>query len=574
MIKLRPYQEKTVEYLYSLYKNKSANSPSPCIVAPTGAGKTVIFCELIKRITQEGGKPLVMANRQELIFQPQAKLLNLAAELEFPQLRPNVIMGNTPQFVNRGVWIASVQTLKNRVLPDADIVIIDEAHLSASAKWEEMVKEYKKKGAFVVGFTATPQRLDGKPLASLYTEIQSCGTVKNLTKMGFLVPVRYKYKMVSLEAIKQKGADYDTEQMYKDIYKSGKIHDGIIEDYMEHVGDQKSLIFCCNIEHANQIAEELRKQGVVARSLTSKDTSQYRKDLLRKFADGEIDAIANCGVLTTGYDCPGVQCVVLARATQSLTLYMQMVGRGTRPSENKDHLLLLDFGNNVARHGRIDIDRNWSLDGKKKREKLVVATKICPAILEDGERCMQVCEVDADVCDFCGTPFGNTLIDMANAELLMEKKRKIQVIKGGEMVSEDDPLWLELQKTRLTQVPTEFLEKAVEVKGYKRGAAFMERKRRGELTSKEQFNELMKEYVAVYKLDKNIAYSHVYKLCGKQLGVNFYALQGKEKSVLGRIDEHDKNHGTEYIGSMCKIIKQKLLTKQKEQNEEKSKLPI
>ncbi len=556
MIKLRYYQNNTVDYMELMLATR--RHISPLIVAPTGGGKTIIFCEFIRRVVKQGLTYMVMANRQELIYQPQGKLLTLAKELEEPLLRPNVLMGGTPQYKNRGGWIASVQTLQRRELPHADIIIIDEAHLSASAKWEEMIKEYKERGAFVIGFTATPQRLDGKPLKILYDEIYQCGSVKNLTAEGFLVPVRYKYKAVNTSGLKMKGKDFDEADMYANIYKRGAIHDGIVDDYFEYAEGLKTLVFCCNIEHAQTLAQEFAAMGLVARSLTSKDSSVYRKELLQQFADSKIDILTNCGVLTTGYDCPSVQCVLLARATQSLVLYLQMIGRGTRPSANKDHLLVLDYGNNVASFGRIDIDRQWSLEGIKK--KMVNASKLCPAIVDDIP-CMQVCEMDATVCDVCGHVFDNTIVGLSEMDKLMGlgKKREVKIIKGGEMIEEDDPLYKELMAAKLSQVPTELLAAAVQIKGFKKGAEYMERKRRNELTPREIFLDLAKRYSETHKVEKNMAIVHLYKMCNQKLRVNLWAIRGVGKSVLARIEESDLRDATNYLPQMNEYIKNELL---------------
>ena len=554
MIKLRKYQSDTVAYIEQMIEE---GKESPCVVAPTGAGKTIIFCELIRRLVGKGKRYLVMANRQELIYQPQAKLLALAKELEAPLLRPNVIMGGTPQYNNRGGWIASVQTLQRRELPPADIVIIDEAHLSVSAKWEEMIATYKAQGAFVVGFTATPQRLDGLPLKRIYTQIYQCGSVKDLTSQGFLVPIRYRYKAVDTHALKMRGKDFDEGEMYKNLYKAGAIHDGIVDAYFDYAEGLKTLVFCCNIEHAKQLATEFSELGLIAKSLTSKDSSQQRKDTLHQFAEGRIDILTNCGVLTTGYDCPSVQCVLLARATQSLVLYLQMIGRGTRPSDNKDSLLVLDFGNNIANFGRIDIERYWSLEGSKK--KMVTASKVCPGTIGD-DLCMQICELDAPVCDACGHVFDNTIIGLSEMDKLMGygKKREIKVIKGGEMIEEDDPLYKELMAQKLSKIPTELLDDAVKIKGYKKGAAYMERRRRNELTPKEVFLELAKQYATMYKVEKNTAYFHLYKLCSRKLHVDLWAIRGSAGSVIGRIEESDKN-GTNYLQQMNEYIKTEIL---------------
>jgi len=282
----------------------------------TGGGKTVIFSELPKVLSRK--RTLVIAHRGELLTQAQDKLQDagLSAEIEKAKQKASE---NCP------VVVASIQSLNTngRLLKfnasEFDLVIIDECHHASAQSYRRVVDHFSS--AVVIGFTATPYRSDDADLLEVFTDgvIFSMGT-DALTHKGFLVPIqKIEHQVESLDA------------------------EHVLQAYKTLASNQKTIIFCHDVGHSIEVANAFNQGDIKACFVHGGMDKEDRAETLKQFSQSKIKVLANCNVLTEGYDEPTVECVILARNTDSRSLYEQMIGRGTRLAPGKTHLKVIEL---------------------------------------------------------------------------------------------------------------------------------------------------------------------------------------------------------------------------------------
>lgn len=362
------------------------------IVAPTGAGKTTIAGDMIRAALARGKRIAFLAHRKELIGQASNKL----KELNVPH---GVIQGGrTDTRAWLPVHVASVQTLKNRIFQAPDLVFVDECHRARARTYEELLGRWP--AAVVVGLTATPVRTDGRGLGDLFDVMIQCPDIAELTGLGYLVPSRvFAPSNVDLSNVRVTGDDFDQAALAAALDTKELVGD-IVAHWRRLASDRLTVAFAVNRDHARHIRDEFRGAGVVAESLDSHTRPRLRDQLLADLAGGVIRVLCSVGVLTEGWDCPPVSCAILARATVSLSLYLQMVGRILRPFPGKVDGLVLDHAGNVAIHGLPDDPRAWALkmDTNKDKAPRKVTPKVCP-------RCYTVYGPSVRACVPCGWVF-------------------------------------------------------------------------------------------------------------------------------------------------------------------------
>jgi DNA repair protein RadD len=365
------------------------------IVAPTGAGKTTIAAEIIRRAVERGGRVWFLAHRAELITQASARLDQFG-------INHGVIMAqHWRDRPHERVQVASVQTLVNR---DVDVpptlIIIDEAHRATAASYQTVIDN--SGSPKVIGLTATPIRGDGKGLASMFDAMVQCPPIRSLMDDSYLVPARaFAGKRVDLAGVEIRGSDYDPTQLNDAMNKPHLIGD-VVKEWRRLANGRPTMVFAAGIKHSRTIVDHFLDAGVMAAHLDGETPKQERESILKRLADGRLTVVSNAMVLTEGVDVPVVSCVVLARPTKSKGLYLQMAGRGLRTAPGKTDCLILDHGNCTMEHGLVHRDQNWQLldDSARKRSKQVSYAetfKVCPD-------CGEVAELQADVCP-CGYRF-------------------------------------------------------------------------------------------------------------------------------------------------------------------------
>lgn len=347
--KLYPYQEEYIEKIfYHLVEN--IKRQNILFQLPTGGGKTVIFSEVARRyLTHTGKKVLILTHRIELLKQTAQALEEAGANCKMIVSE----VGEIEDQDNFNCFLAMVETLNNRLksdncyLKDIDLVIVDEAHYNSFRKIFHYFKD-----AIILGVTATPLSSNQHlPLKDNYSKLIIGDSIKELIKKGFLSEANTFTYDVQLGGLKV-GIDGDyTVSSLDRIYSAFDMQDRLLKAYEEKALGTKTLIFNSSIATSKQVFKLFDDAGYEIRHLDSTNNKQERKETLEWFRDKPDAIITSVGILTTGFDEPTVETIVLNRATRSLTLYHQMIGRGSRRLPNKDKFTVIDLGNNARRLG-------------------------------------------------------------------------------------------------------------------------------------------------------------------------------------------------------------------------------
>lgn len=362
-VTLRDYQDDAVHGIRVAFrKNKRV-----ILVLATGAGKTVIFSHVALNAAAKGNKVLILAHRDQLIKQASKKLAD-------NKLRHGIIMaGYTPDYAAK-VQLASVQTLVRRlhkVRFQPDLIIIDEAHLSAAASYLKILEAYPD--ALVLGVTGSPCRLDNKPLGrehgGVYDYMVTGISISDLIGRGFLVrPVVYApAEQIDLSGIKKSMGDYKTDELAAVVDKPKLIGDAV-DQYQKICDGVPAVAWCVTVAHAQHVADAFNARGIAAVMLCGEHDSAFRDDTLAKLATGEVKIVTFVGILVEGVDVPEIGAILLLRPTMSLASYLQVIGRGLRPAPGKDRCYVLDHAGLSFKHGLADEEREWSLDWGEKRK--------------------------------------------------------------------------------------------------------------------------------------------------------------------------------------------------------------
>ena len=330
---LRDYQKKAVSKVFEHWEtNKSG-----LLVQATGTGKTIVFSEVAKQISDNGGRTLILAHRDELLNQAQEKIKlaqDITTGLEKAQIRSN----------GESIIVGSVQTLKNENrLAEFDSkyfthIIIDEAHHSTANQYKSVLNHFPN--AKILGVTATPYRGDKEDLSIIFDDIVFEYGLIQAIKEGVLSPILFKLIPVeiNLNNVHQSMGDFKPKDL-----------ESVLDPYLREIAHimkkecqgRKTVVFLPLISTSQKFTRILRDNGMNAVEING--STPNRSQILKDFENGKIDILCNSMLLTEGWDCPSLDCIVNLRPTRSETLYTQIIGRGTRKAPNKENLLVLDF---------------------------------------------------------------------------------------------------------------------------------------------------------------------------------------------------------------------------------------
>lgn len=386
---LRDYQIKAVQQI-------EKSNGNVMLQLPTGAGKTFTFCELAKRhFVEKVEKVLIVVHRQELLEQAFKSLGERCFRIEKGiKLIPH----------DFDYYVGMVETLNRRLdkLPNFGLVVIDEAHIGNFRKLPFFTDEKVK----VVGVSATP--VAEKPLQEYFSNLVMPVDISTLIERGYLLNCEvfgFASDLVSKQKFKIKGGDFDEKQL-EDFYSSEKMVKNVINAYWEKIAGQKTIIFNVNVNHNLAVYQAFKNEGLNVYSVTGETPMPERKKMLLDFKNDPNGIMCNVGVLTTGYDEPTVQSIVLNRATKSLPLYLQMIGRGSRILEGKEKFTVIDLGKNTTRHGFYDDYFDWKTlfeKGSKKEKK--DSDKESAAPIKECPKCGFVLHTRKVVCPNCEHDF-------------------------------------------------------------------------------------------------------------------------------------------------------------------------
>ena len=322
---LRPYQN-------SIVKTVKHSEGSVLIEAPTGSGKSVIACEIAKNEIAKGGKVLIVAPKTILLDQLQET---------FTQLEPQIIHGSKDYDNTHSVFISTLQTAHKRELGfEPTMIIIDEVHFGFSGKMlDKLLKDFSGR---LIGLSATPYDQNGEAVKGFDKHINGFDLNYMFQNEYLVKPVCYAPVEVDLSNITVQAGDYNQVELDKSFNNLENISQ-IVKNTKELIDQQKSaLIFCINISHSEAVAAAFNAAGVPTKAMHSQLSKQEKKSIMEEYKNGTVKMLANPLMLTTGFDDPATDCIVLARATKSQNLYRQMVGRGLRLFTDKTHAKIID----------------------------------------------------------------------------------------------------------------------------------------------------------------------------------------------------------------------------------------
>ncbi len=325
---------------------------------PTGGGKTVIFSEIARRYVEEMKKKvLILTHRIELSRQTSSMLEEFGVHNMIIESKVKEI----PNQDDYDAFVAMVETLNNRLntkdieLKDVGLVIIDEAHYNSFRK---LFKHFRQ--SFILGVTATPLSSNiALPMKDIYAELIVGFPINYLVENGFLAKANTFSYNVRLGGLKLgRNGDY-TVKSSDLLYSRANMQNKLLQAYMERAKGKKTLIFNSGINTSLFVLDTFKDAGIEIRHLDSTFSSALRKETLEWFRTKEDAVLTSVGILTTGFDEPTVRTIILNRATRSMTLYFQMIGRGSRVLPNKKDFDVIDLGNNLARFGLWEEKVDW-----------------------------------------------------------------------------------------------------------------------------------------------------------------------------------------------------------------------
>jgi len=388
-VKLRPYQQQAISDLRMAYRS---GAHAPLLVAPTGAGKTIILAAITQAAAARDRRVLILVHRRELIRQTSAKLTHAGVNHGI------IAAGFEPS--DHPVQVASVQTLARRLQQQhwqPDLIVIDEAHHAIAGTWANVISYWPD--SLLLGVTATPIRQDGRGLGAMFDRLVLGPSTADLMAAGHLTRVKLYAppQVADLTGIRTRAGDYANDQAAAAMTRPTVTGDAITH-YKRIAAGQPAIAFCCNVNHATTVCDAFNAAGISAATLLGDTTD--RDASVARFAGGALQVLVTVDVVSEGFDCPGAAVAILLRPTQSQGLYLQQVGRVLRPAPGKAAAIVLDHVGNVHRHGFPDDHRDWNLADRERR-----AGSACPPA-----PCIRTCEscfaafAPQPICPVCGTP--------------------------------------------------------------------------------------------------------------------------------------------------------------------------
>ena len=409
-IELRDYQQAV---LVGARRELAAGKKSVLCVCATGGGKSYIFMDMADRCK---GKVLVLVHRGEL------------KEQHIREFEKNGIpMDN--------IIVETVQTVYRRLddYPDIKMVIADEAHLFMAKTFKATIDHFAQLGAFCIGFSASPCRLDGSSMSDIFEAMVEGPQTAELIEKKRLCPYEYYAPLtVDVSELKKRCGDYVTKEV-EDLMEPA-IYGRVIEEYKRLCPGKQAIAFCCSIKHSQQVAQQFRDAGIRAEHLDGNTPAKSREAIMADFIAGGIQVLTNVNLFSEGISVDGIGAVIMLRPTASLALCLQQWGRGLRYQDGKV-CTILDCVGNYTRHGLPDERREWTLEGKVKQHKEhnddgTFTVRQCPFCYK--------CFLTKPVCPFCGEEYPMharelkaieeiELKKITEAEVKAEQERKAQL---------------------------------------------------------------------------------------------------------------------------------------------------
>lgn len=406
MFKLRDYQQETIGKVYQSIKS---GHRSIMIQQPPRTGKTVIMADIARRATAKGNRVLFMVHRQEIVQQVVKTFRADGVDMNLAK-------------------IGMVQTITRHVddLDPPQIIFVDEAHHALARTYQRVLEAFPK--AYKLLFTATPYRLNGAGFTDIADDLITGNQVGWLIDHHFLAPVDY-YAPSQIDASKlrtKRTGEY-SEDSIKEAMKP-KIYGNAVKHYLKLAAGKQAIAYTYNVDSAIRLAQAFNSQGITARAVAGSTPKEERKQIIEDYRAGKIKIVTNAELFTEGLDLPNVDCVIMLRPTQSLSLYLQFAMRSMNPREGKT-AIIIDHVGNVERFGLPTDDREWTLEGREKGK-----TSSSGATIKSVTVC-QMCFASfyrtGGTCPYCGAALGEEkkieVVD--DAELKKVTRSRLAIVK-------------------------------------------------------------------------------------------------------------------------------------------------
>ena len=400
---LRDYQQRTIDQLYQWFAD--GRKGHPCIELPTGSGKSHIVAALCKEAIQTWPETriLMLTHVKELIEQNAEKMRD-----HWPNAPLGIYSaGMRRRDIGEPITFAGIQSVRNKAdqIGHVDLVLIDECHLVSHKQeggYRKLIDDLTliNPALRVIGLTATPYRLGHGYITdepALFSDIIAPVSIEELIFKKHLAPLRSKLTnhKLSVDGVHKRGGEYIDSELQAAV-DTDDHNVSVVDEVISLAGDRRSwLFFCAGVRHAHNVADILTARGITSACIVGDTPKAERERIIAGFKSGEIRALTNANVLTTGFDHPDLDLIAMLRPTLSTGLYVQMAGRGMRPKSHADHCLVLDFAGVVQTHGPITAVNPKKATGKGEGEAPV---KAC-------ENCFELNHISAKECVACGEPF-------------------------------------------------------------------------------------------------------------------------------------------------------------------------
>ena len=391
----------------------------------TGGGKTTIAAEMIRKANEKGKKCLFLADRIELVEQTSRRL-------DYEDIDHGIIMANHPRYKPHSLnQVCSPQTLARRATPPADVVIIDECHVAYGIHKKMM---QAMPNAVFIGLSATPFT---KGLGKHYSNLVIGATTTKLTDEGYLVPVKvFAPSKPDLSKLRTIGGDYDEKELFARVNKPKLVAD-IVDTWVKRGDNRPTIGFAVNVLHSQFLCESFKDKGIRAAHIDSYMPKAQREQIVADFKSGYIKVLFNVGILDKGFDYPEASCLIMARPTKSLMVYIQQAGRVLRTHDTKEDAIILDHAGNTQAHGFVTDDLPQELDDGIKRKVELTQKKqeekgtICPS-------CAFVKKKHEYKCSCCGfvPKKKDAGIDVEAGDLLEITRKKVTLQDKQKLYSE------------------------------------------------------------------------------------------------------------------------------------------
>ena len=388
-MQLRPYQNKMIEETRAYFQRGYR-----CVLnqAPTGAGKTLLTASMLRTAQSRSIPSIFICHRRELIKQTHLAFNDM-------NIHHGIIGAGFPFSGRPMVTIASIQTLKNKLhrIRTPGLVVFDECHHQSAKSWDTVYKAFPD--AYIIGLTATPQRLDGSGLGKYYPVMVQGPSVQELIDQGYLSPYKiFAPANVDISKVHTRMGDFVTSELASAIDKPTITGDAI-KEYQKYANGKRAIVRGVSIEHSKHIAKQFNDAGIPASHVDGTTHHEIRDAVMESFRRGDTLILSNVDLFSEGLDVPAVECVIDLRPTKSLILWLQFCGRALRPMSGKT-AIIIDHAGNCQRHGLPCDDREWDLEGrdKKAKEDNGPMIRLCP-------QCFFACNSWRKECPECKHQF-------------------------------------------------------------------------------------------------------------------------------------------------------------------------